>query len=280
MTTSNDFFVRFWGVRGSIACCTADYLGYGGNTSCLEIRCGDYVMVFDAGTGIRPLGKSLVTKLPVVADVFFTHTHLDHVIGLPFFAPLYKPGSKIRIWSGHLEPPMTFKDALAHLMAPPLFPVPPTVFVSEPEFNDFRAGDTLTPSAGVTLKTAPLNHPNGATGYRVEFGGKSICYVTDNEHTPGKPDPGLIDLIRGTDIFIYDCSYTDAEFPTYEGWGHSTWEEGARLADAAGAKQLVLFHHDPSHNDAAMDRINAAAMAARPGTVTAREGMILRPGQG
>ena len=277
MTTSTDFYVRFWGVRGSIACCAADYLRYGGNTSCLEIRCGDYIMVFDAGTGIRPLGKQLVAKLPVVADVFFTHTHLDHLIWLPFFAPLYKPNSEIRIWSGHLEPPMTFKDAIGHLMAPPLFPVPPTVFVSEPEFRDFRAGDVLTPSPGVTLRTAPLNHPNGATGYRVEWHGKSICYITDNEHIPGRPDPVLLDLIRDTDIFIYDCSYTDEEYPTYEGWGHSTWQEGVRLADAARVKQLVLFHHDPSHNDTAMDRIAADAAEARPGTVTAREGMILQP---
>ncbi|HVZ01456.1 MAG TPA: MBL fold metallo-hydrolase [Dongiaceae bacterium] len=277
MTTSSDFFVRFWGVRGSIPCCSADYLRYGGNTSCVEIRCGDYLMIFDAGTGIRPLGKSLVTRLPVVADLFFTHTHLDHILGLPFFAPLYKPGSKIRIWSGHLQAPMTFRDAIGHLMAPPLFPVPPTVFISEPELRDFHAGETLNPHPGVTLRTAPLNHPNGATGYRVEWQGKSICYITDNEHKPDGPDPVLLDLIRGTDIFIYDTSYTDEEYPTYEGWGHSTWQEGVRLADAAGVKQLVLFHHDPSHNDATMDRIGAAAGAARPGTVTAKEGLILRP---
>ena len=121
MTTSDEFSVRFWGVRGSIACCSADYARYGGNTSCIEIRCGDRVLIFDAGTGIRPLGKQLVQSLPVSADLFFTHTHLDHIVGLPFFAPLYKPGSKIRIWSGHLEAPLTFKDALTHLMAPPLF---------------------------------------------------------------------------------------------------------------------------------------------------------------
>src|SRR5262245_17924176 len=96
LTTSEEFSVRFWGVRGSIACCSADYARYGGNTSCVEIRCGDRVLIFDAGTGIRPLGKQLVQSLPANADIFFTHTHLDHIVGLPFFAPLYKPGSKIR----------------------------------------------------------------------------------------------------------------------------------------------------------------------------------------
>jgi phosphoribosyl 1,2-cyclic phosphodiesterase len=277
LTTSTDFFVRFWGVRGSIACSSPEYTRYGGNTSCLEIRCGDAIMIFDAGTGIRPLGKQLVQNQPVDADLFFTHTHLDHIIGLPFFAPLYKHGSKIRIWAGHFDAPITFKDAIAHLMAPPLFPVPPTVFVSEPELHDFHAGQTLKPRAEVVLRTAPLNHPNGATGYRIEWQGKSISYVTDCEHRPEGRDPVVVDLIRGTDIFIYDCSYTDEEYPVYRGWGHSTWQEGVRLAEAAGAKTLVLFHHDPSHNDSIMDRITEAAVAARPGTVTAREGMILQP---
>jgi phosphoribosyl 1,2-cyclic phosphodiesterase len=277
LTTSGEFSVRFWGVRGSIACCSAEYARYGGNTSCVEIRCGDRVLIFDAGTGIRPLGKQLVQTLPVTANIFFTHTHLDHMVGLPFFAPLYKAGSKIRIWSGHLAAPLTFKDALCHLMAPPLFPVPPAVFASEPEFMDFHAGETLQPMAGVTLRTAPLNHPNGATGYRVEWQGKSICYVTDCEHDGKRQDPVVVDLIRGADIFIYDTSYTDEEYPTYAGWGHSTWQEGVRLAEAAGVKQLVLFHHDPSHTDAMMDKISQDAAAARPGTIAAREGMILSP---
>jgi phosphoribosyl 1,2-cyclic phosphodiesterase len=162
-------------------------------------------------------------------------------------------------------------------MAPPLFPVPPTVFASEPEFKDFRAGDTLHPNGDVVLRTAPLNHPNGATGYRVDWHGKSICYVTDCEHDGVRRDPGVVELIRGADIFIYDCTYTDEEYPTYVGWGHSTWQEGMRLADAAGAKTLVLFHHDPSHADGTMDTIAAAAAAARPGTLAAREGAILRP---
>ncbi|HVO01123.1 MAG TPA: MBL fold metallo-hydrolase [Candidatus Cybelea sp.] len=277
MTTSSEFTVRFWGVRGSIACCSADYARYGGNTSCVEIRCGDHELIFDAGTGIRPLGKQLIRAMPVTANVFFTHTHLDHIVGLPFFAPLYKPGNKIRIWSGHLEAPLTFQDALCHMMAPPLFPVPPAVFASEPEVHDFRAGETLRPVDGVVLKTTPLNHPNGATGYRVEYEGKSVCYVTDCEHNGKGPEPAVVELIKGADVFIYDTSYTDEEYPIFKGWGHSTWQEGVRLADAAGVKTLVLFHHDPSHTDAAMDRIAEAAAAARPGTIAAREGMIIEP---
>jgi phosphoribosyl 1,2-cyclic phosphodiesterase len=129
----------------------------------------------------------------------------------------------------------------------------------------------------VTLRTAPLNHPNRATGYRIEYQGKSICYVTDTEHVPGAPDANVLSLIDGADLVIYDSTYTDEEYPRFKGWGHSTWQEGARLCDAAKAKRLVIFHHDPAHDDAFMDGIAADAERVRPGTVVAREGLTLSP---
>ena len=155
--------------------------------------------------------------------------------------------------------------------------MPVEVFSAQTSYHDFRAGETLHPRAGVDLRTARLNHPNGATGYRIEFEGKSICFVTDTEHVQGRPDDNILALIHGTDVFIYDTTYTDDEYPRYAGWGHSTWQEGVRLAEAAEAETLVLFHHDPSHDDESMDRIAAAAAEARPGTVVAREGLVLRP---
>jgi phosphoribosyl 1,2-cyclic phosphodiesterase len=163
------------------------------------------------------------------------------------------------------------------MMAAPLFPVPIDIFTAETSYHDFTAGENLTPRAGVTIRTAALNHPNRATGYRIEFGGRSICYVTDTEHVPGKPDRNVIDLVRDADIFIYDSTYTDEEFPRFVTWGHSTWQEGIRLANAAGVKTLVIFHHDPSHDDSIMDEIASAAEQSRPGTLVAREGMVLRP---
>ncbi|MFQ5467722.1 MAG: MBL fold metallo-hydrolase, partial [Kiloniellaceae bacterium] len=132
------------------------------------------------------------------------------------------------------------------------------------------------PRPGVNLRTAPLNHPNGATGYRIEYDGRSLCYVTDTEHVPGSPDRAVLDLIKDADTVIYDCTYTDDEFPKYISWGHSTWQEGVRLCDRAGVGRLVVFHHDPSHDDGIMDRIAAAAEAARPGTIVARDGMVLK----
>jgi len=161
------------------------------------------------------------------------------------------------------------------LMAEPIFPVPPEIFAARTEYRDFRAGEVLTPRPGVRLITIPLNHPNGATGYRIEFAGKSVCYVTDTEHRSGGPDRKIVDLIRGTEIFIYDATYTECEYPAHAGWGHSTWQEGVRLADAAGVGKLVLYHHDPAHDDDAMARIEADAARARPGSIAAREGLVL-----
>lgn len=283
MATENQFQVRFWGVRGSIACPGEDTLRYGGNTSCLEVRCGEHLLIFDCGTGMRELGKQLVSgesgalAAPVDADLFLSHTHLDHIFGLPFFRPVYHADTKLRIWSGHLQPETPVRDVLGAMMVAPLFPVPIENLHADITYNDFTAGETLAPKPGVTLHTTPLNHPEGATGYRIEYGGKSVCYVTDTEHVPGQPDGRILALIEGADIVIYDATYTDDEFPQYQEWGHSTWQEGARLCNAAGVKTYVVFHHNPDHDDAVMDGIADAVARICPGAIVAREGMVLSP---
>ncbi len=277
MTTNSDFFVRFWGVRGSITCPGLATSRYGGNTACIEIRCGEKVFIFDAGTGLRDLGETIARDGVKDVDLFLSHTHIDHIAGFPFFYHAYRPGNRLRVWSGHLEEGVTTEGVLRQFMSPPLWPVPVDIFEADVSYHDFKAGDTMTPSDDVTLRTAPLNHPQNATGYRVDYNGKSICYITDTEQWEDGLDRNILGLIDGADIVIYDSMFSDAEYADYKGWGHSTWEEGLRLADAANVGTLVIFHHMPERTDDQMDDIALAADKTRPGTVVAREGMTLTP---
>lgn len=270
--------VRFWGVRGSVPCPGPATVRYGGNTACVEVRCGERLLIFDGGTGLRPLGETLRKDGgPHEIDLFYSHAHWDHIVGLPFFAPCFDAQSRLRIWSGHLKPPLPIKAVLQKMMGAPLFPIPLRTFSAHLDFIDFAPGEELAPHPEIRLLTAPLNHPNGATGYRLEHGGKSIAYVTDTEHRPGMLDRDVMRLSAGADIMIYDAAYTDDEYPAHRNWGHSTWQEGVRLATAAGARLLVLFHHEPSHDDDFLDGVAAEAEKRRPGTLVAREGMVLRP---
>ncbi len=272
-----EFYVRFWGVRGSIACPGPDTVRYGGNTSCLEVKCGDHTMVFDAGTGLRALGNEFLKQMPIDLELFLTHTHFDHVCGLPFFVPFFVPNNKVRIHAGHIDPETTLMQVLVVIMMAPLFPVPPSIFQADVTYADFQCGETLNPYPAVTLRTAPLNHPNNATGYRIEFDGRTVCYITDHEHFEDRRDDVLIGLVKDSDYLIYDATYSDEEYERFKGFGHSTWQEGVRLADEAGVGTLVIFHHDPGHDDEWMDRVAEEAEKTRPGTLVAQEGMALKP---
>lgn len=277
MSEDSAFFVRFWGVRGSIACPGPETAVYGGNTPCLEVRCGEHVLVFDAGTGLRDLGKVLAADGITDVDMFLSHTHMDHIAGVPFFCFAFDPENSLRVWSGHLEDGLTTEGVLRQFMSAPLFPVPVDIFAANVSFHDFEVGPPMEPKPGIKLYTAPLNHPQNATGYRVEYGGKSICYVTDTEHMASGPDENIMGLIKGADIVIYDSMFTDDEYPNYKDWGHSTWQEGARLCEAAGVGKFVIFHHLPDRTDEQLDEIAAEAEQMRAGSVVAREGMILTP---
>lgn len=268
------FGVQFWGVRGSIACPSPQHVVFGGNTSCIELFCDDQRVILDAGTGIRGLGRSMNESGVRHAHILLTHTHWDHINGFPFFEPGFRADHHFEIMAGHLGQGGLY-EVFAGQMAQPTFPVPLEAMKATLRFSDFSAGDKFRLGPDLYVLTAPLNHPNGATGYRMESSGKSICYVTDTEHTPGRPDERVLGLIEGADLVIYDCTYTDDEFEAKRGWGHSTWQEGVRLCQLAGVKKLAIFHHDPEHEDEFMRRLEVEARAMWSGATVAREGMRL-----
>jgi phosphoribosyl 1,2-cyclic phosphodiesterase len=270
------FTLTFWGVRGTVPCPAAPCMGFGGNTSCVEVCAGGQRLILDAGTGIRALGRRLLEEGAGKATLLLSHTHLDHISGFPFFAPAYTPGFALRVISAHRDGAPGIEAVLARQMEQPLFPVPLATLAGDLSFVEVAAGATFVLEDGIRVRTAPLNHPDGATGYRIEHAGKAVCYVTDTEHVPGQPDRNVLDLIAGADLVLYDSTYTDAEWAQRVGWGHSTWTEGVRLCRAAGVKRLALFHHDPDRDDAGMAALEAEAQAAWPGRVfAAREGVTV-----
>lgn len=269
------FSVTFWGVRGTVPCPLPTHMEFGGNTSCVEVRAGDRHILIDAGTGIRMLGKRLLKDGVTDATLLMSHTHLDHISGFPFFAPAYTKGFRLRIVSGHLCGNPGIEAVMARQMERPLFPVPMRTMGSNITFDEITAGQSFSLDDGIQVRTAPLNHPDGATGYRIDYQGKSIVYVTDTEHVPGQPDQNILGLIAGADLVLYDTTYTDEEWQNRIGWGHSTWTEGVRLARAAEVKRLVLFHHDPDHDDRAMAAIEKAAQTEFPDCFAAREGVTV-----
>jgi len=268
--------VRFWGVRGSLACPGPNTVRYGGNTSCVEVRCGEDLFVFDAGTGLRGLGGALAAeKRPIHADIFCSHTHYDHICGVAFFAPCFNPANSLTFWAGHLPPGTTIREVLTGSLSEPYLPNLLDVISAHLEFEDFEGGDSFSPKPGITIRTAPLNHPGGATGYRLEWRDKSIAYITDTEHRPDMLDENVLGLIEGVDLMIYDATYTEAEYVVHAGWGHSTWQEAVRLAEKASVRKLALYHHDPTHSDAILDAIAAELDEAKANAVIAQEGMVI-----
>lgn len=272
--TDTDFSVRFWGVRGSIPVSGPEYQRFGGNTACVELRCGGHRLILDGGSGLRAAGEAMRAAGPGEVDIFLTHSHYDHVIGLPFFAPLYAE-TKVTLWSGHLAGRMTTRQLLAKIMEPPLFPVRVESCGCNLHYRDFEPGDVLSPREDVVIRTGSLNHPGGCVGYRVEWGGRALALVSDTEHELGRLDPAVLGLIENADLVVYDTTYTDEEMERYRGFGHSTWQQGVRLCEAAGARRLALFHHDPARTDDQMDAIEGSARAAFAGAFAARDGLVL-----
>ena len=267
--------LRFWGVRGSIPTPAPENLGFGGNTTCLELRLanGD-VVVIDGGTGAHKLGLSLVDgPQGRAANLHFlmTHFHWDHIQGIPFFAPLYNASNHVTFHSR--REPEAVREILEGQMTHPYFPVNFELLAAKRDF--VRLTEEPLRYGELVVRSFPLNHPQGATGFRLESHGAVIVHACDHEHGDPKLDRILLEHAEDADVLVYDAQFTPEEYVSKQGWGHSTWLEATRIAREAKVKQLVLTHHDPSHNDEMLAAVVTEARAEFENTNAAREGWAI-----
>ncbi|MCP4540941.1 MAG: MBL fold metallo-hydrolase [Chloroflexi bacterium] len=299
------FSVTFWGVRGGYPKPGPTTTKFGGNTTCIEVRAGNHLIIIDAGTGIIGLGEDLVArhivdKKPVIATIIFTHTHHDHTQGFPFFTPSHLGSSVMYIFGPRLLH-QDLEAVLEHAMLPPVFPVRldelssmqvirnisnnETITFSGPNAppqvcNAYHAREECSPSE-VRIKTMrSYAHPGGGVfHYRVEMNDKKVVIATDTEGYVGG-DRRLIQFSHGADLLIHDAEFTSEEYingiPSKQGWGHSSWEMAVKVAQAAGVKALALTHHNALHDDAFLDDVEQQTQAVFPGALMAREGLTLK----
>jgi phosphoribosyl 1,2-cyclic phosphodiesterase len=287
------FRVQFWGTRGSIPSPGPLTVRYGGNTPCVEVRTADgWLVVLDAGTGIRDLGRALIERAngaPIQGDIFLTHAHWDHIQGIPFFAPIFQRGNHFTIW-GSKSLSSSIDSVVRDQMSPVVFPVTFEELDATIDFRHLAEGEKCA-GKGYEVTAMEVRHPGGALGYRfTETGskGRSLVYISDNElgdaERYGPPNgwrQKLVDFTRGAAVFVHDATYTTEEYDHHRGWGHSTFRDAVEFAMEAGVGTLVLFHHEPRRTDDDLDRRTEACrelVKERGGTlhvVAAAEGLTL-----
>lgn len=255
--------VKVWGVRGSVPSPGPETNRYGGNTSCVQVTLSDgTVIALDAGTGIRSFGLSMPDLDRI--NILLTHLHLDHIQGLMFFAPAFQPRSEITIW-GPEAPEASLEDRIGRYISAPLSPVEVRELPCDVSFRDTPATEWQIGTA--TVRAASVSHRGPTLGYRITEGDCSLCYIPDHEPALGAPledlDPEWIsgfDLARDASLLIHDCQYTDEEYPSHVGWGHSSMSAALTFGRRAAAERTLLFHHDPMHSDDALDRLHDRAL--------------------
>jgi phosphoribosyl 1,2-cyclic phosphodiesterase len=299
--------VKFWGVRGSIPCPGPRTQKYGGNGACLELRVGEEnrIVIIDAGTGIRELGNFLMQndlpKGPIRADLFLSHTHWDHIMGFPYFIPIYVPGTRLRVYGPITFEDDTLEDVVGGQMKYRYFPVNVGELASDIEYLRLREDPRIDLGDGLILHTKILNHPITALGYRFEYQGKVFCtcydsepfrnlFITDPDHpdydegmalegeeVAKEQNQALETFFAGADLLVHDSQYTEEEYQNGKiGWGHTSLEYAIAAANRAGVKQLALFHHDPDRTDDQIDQL--AETYCQPGRYGKTEVFFAREG--
>ena len=273
MSDAADIVFKVWGARGSIFSGGADKTEFGGDTTCFSLASGAGMTIIDAGSGLRAmneaLSRSAVGTAPEI-DLLLTHLHFDHICGLPFFEPTFCDNTILRIWSAAFERDEDFRETLARVMSPPIFP-------------GFRHWDSVrlcTALPGIAIPLAmggmavpfPLNHPDGAFGWRIDCGGKSVTIASDHESGNAGIDARIVEAARETDLLVCDATYTDEEIACRGGWGHSTWRQGVDMGEAAGARHMLMTHHDPRRADGEIQRMENDARIRNGAVTFARTG--------
>ena len=270
-------YIKFWGVRGSVASGSPDTVRVGGNTTCVEIRCDKELIIIDTGTGFHNLGVALMNELPVKGTILFSHVHWDHIQGFPHFIPFFNAENEFRVFGG-TSLPISVEEIIKQQMNPPCFPVKTDIFDAKISYHDVKPGDVIE-GENYKITLTSLNHPNGCYAYRIDHEGQSLVFATDCEHFEDKPNKNLIDLSCNANVLVYDCQYTDDEYYglngefSRKGRGHSTLREGIKVAQAANVNKFVLFHHDPNHNDEFVRKIEEEARQLFPQSIAAYEGL-------
>jgi len=267
--------VIFWGVRGSIPVPGPDTIRIGGNTACVEIRTKDReVIIIDAGTGIRLLGLDLAQRPTerLIAVLLFSHTHWDHIQGLPFFTPATERQNRVVVL-GERRMDRRLEQILADQMVDAYLPFTLEDLHADLLIKEVHDGERLVIGNSTSVLPKRLHHPGGVFGYRITCQGKTVVYASDVSHPVEKPDPDLLDLAQDADLLIHDAQYTPEEKQRHADWGHSSWTDAVRVAQQANVQRLALFHHDPLHTDDDLEEIERQAQAVFPGAFLAREGM-------
>ena len=289
--------IRFWGVRGSIPSPGPKTVRYGGNTTCIEVWTDDgQLIILDAGTGIFPLSQTLLARMPMHVHVFNTHSHWDHIQGLPFFIPLFVPGNDISIYGAY--DPVTQKgveQVLSIQMQYRFFPIRECELNAGVHYVSLKEEEPVT-IGNTTVTPVLMNHPVINFGYRIDCGGKSLFFTGDHEPSYNIYEPeddeygmfqtlidekndGIIEKIRNVDVLIADSSYTEEEYPAKKGWGHGTFDSCMRMGEQARVQQLYLTHHEPTRSDDALEAVFTKSMAKRkigvPEIDLAREGLLI-----
>lgn len=273
--------ITFWGTRGSLPVINGKVLRYGGNTSCVQVQVEETLLIFDAGTGIYHLGQQLLKKGgSITGHIFLSHYHWDHINGLPFFAPLFGSENTFTIY-GEAKSGISLEEIMARQMSYPYFPVAWKDVKASVFLKEIQNGEVLELEKGIKVRAVSGNHPDGSLSYRIDYKGASCCYLLDNEHYPAFSKE-LKDMIRNADVLIYDAAFTDEEYEGLKdgkprrGWGHSTWQEGVKLAQEVKAGMLVLSHHAIERTDEELDVLEMKLKEEFPFAVIAKEGMVVR----